>query len=180
MEWYYAKDGGQQGPVSEADLRDLIAGGSLKATDLVWHEGMADWQPVSKVAALSTALAAPAAPAPAAPAPPPMMGGSSPYQAPATRQPYSPGMQGADVATYLWQSIVVTLLCCLPFGVVAIVYAAKVDGLKRAGDWQAAKAASDSARMWCWISFAVGLVANLAFFAFGFIGAAADSGSFSP
>ncbi len=52
------------------------------------------------------------------------------------------------IPNYLWQSIVVTILCCLPFGVVAIVYAAKVDGLTASGDLAAARAASNSAKLW--------------------------------
>jgi len=62
------------------------------------------------------------------------------------------------VANYLWQSIVVTVLCCLPFGIVAIVFAAKVNGLVQAGKIEEAQAASNTAKMWCWISFGVGLV----------------------
>lgn len=178
MEWYYAKDGGQNGPVSEADLRDLISAGTVKSTDLVWHEGMGDWQPVNKVAALATALSAPApavqAAPPEMPGPPPMTA-PSPYQSPTTQQPAQIGFQGGDIQSYLWQSIVVTLLCCLPFGVAAIVYAAKVDGLKRLGDWQAAKAASDSAKMWCWISFGVGILANILIFGLSFAGASAST-----
>ena len=36
--------------------------------------------------------------------------------------------QPHDIPTYLWQSIVCTLLCCMPFGIVAIVFAAQVVG----------------------------------------------------
>ena len=41
-----------------------------------------------------------------------------------------PGSQVApvQVPNYLVQSILVTLFCCLPFGIVAIVYAAQVNG----------------------------------------------------
>ena len=41
--WHYSKDGQQQGPVSEADLRKLIGSGSLSPTTLVWKEGLAGW-----------------------------------------------------------------------------------------------------------------------------------------
>ena len=50
-----------------------------------------------------------------------------------------------------------TVLCCLPAGIPAIVYAAQVNGKLQAGDVAGAKAASDNAKMWCWISFGLGL-----------------------
>ena len=59
---------------------------------------------------------------------------------------------GANIPNYLWQSIVVTIFCCWPFGIPAIVYAAKVDGLKARGDIAGAMAASASAKTWCTVS----------------------------
>ncbi|MCU0797077.1 MAG: CD225/dispanin family protein [Akkermansiaceae bacterium] len=168
MQWYYAKDGGQRGPVSEGEMRDLIAQGVVKPADLVWKEGMGDWLPVTKVAELSTALAAPAS-APTASGVPPMQA-PSPYQSPVTHQPGFLSGAGADIPTYLWQAIVVTLLCCMPFGIAAIVYAAKVEGLKGAGNWQAAKEASDTAKKWCWVSFGIGLAFWLVYFGLIFAG----------
>ncbi|MDB4646734.1 CD225/dispanin family protein [Akkermansiaceae bacterium] len=59
---------------------------------------------------------------------------------------------------YLWQSIVCTLLCCLPFGIVGIVYAAKVDGLSVTGKAAEALEASNKAKFWCWMSFGTSIV----------------------
>ena len=44
MDWYYVKDGQQQGPVTRDALDRLVAGGVLPAETLVWHEGLAQWQ----------------------------------------------------------------------------------------------------------------------------------------
>jgi len=63
----------------------------------------------------------------------------------------------AAIPNYLVFAIVSTVLCCLPAGIPAIIYAAQVNGKLQAGDVAGAKAASDNARMWCWISFGVGL-----------------------
>lgn len=79
------------------------------------------------------------------------------------------------VPNYLVQAIIVTLLCCLPFGIPAIVYAAQVDGKLRAGDYEGALASSNKARMWCWLAFAFGLVACVIGFAVGVISAAAGA-----
>jgi hypothetical protein len=64
---------------------------------------------------------------------------------------------GASVPNYLVFAILTTVLCCLPTGIPAIVYAAQVNGKLQAGDLAGAQAASKNAKMWCWISFALGL-----------------------
>jgi hypothetical protein len=67
------------------------------------------------------------------------------------------------VPNYLVQSILVTLLCCLPFRIVALVYSNKVNSRLLLGNEKGAIYASNQAKTWCWISFGVGL-------AFGIIG----------
>jgi hypothetical protein len=66
-----------------------------------------------------------------------------------------------QIPNYLVQSILVTLCCCLIGGIIAIVYAAQVNGKLAAGDIRGAREASDKAKMWCWISFGVGIVMNI-------------------
>jgi uncharacterized membrane protein YvbJ len=73
------------------------------------------------------------------------------------------------IPNYLVQSILVTLCCCLPFGIVSIIYAAQVNTKVKAGDIQGALDYSSKAKMWCWIGFGVGLVANLIIFAIQFL-----------
>ena len=63
------------------------------------------------------------------------------------------GSSRSDLPNYLPQAIVVTLFCCLPFGIVAIVYAAQVNGKLHSGDFEGAKRSSQAAKLWCWISF---------------------------
>src|SRR5436190_7368165 len=43
QEWYYSVGGDRQGPVTAAELKKLAEAGTLKATDLVWKDGMPDW-----------------------------------------------------------------------------------------------------------------------------------------
>ena len=43
--WYYARDGQRQGPVPKERLVDLAREGWLSPDDLVWTEGMSEWQP---------------------------------------------------------------------------------------------------------------------------------------
>ncbi len=63
-----------------------------------------------------------------------------------------------SISSYLVQAILVTIFCCLPFGIVAIVYAAQVNGKLAGGDYDGALDSSKKAKMWCWISFGVGIV----------------------
>jgi hypothetical protein len=70
-----------------------------------------------------------------------------------------------SVPNYLVQAILCTLFCCLPFGIVAIVFAAQVNGKLAAGDAAGAEAASKNAKMWCWVAFGCGLVAIVIWFA---------------
>ena len=58
-EWYYAVNGQQVGPVAEDALRQLLLSRQVSYTDLVWREGMKDWQPAGTIAALATANVAP-------------------------------------------------------------------------------------------------------------------------
>ncbi len=59
---------------------------------------------------------------------------------------------------FLVWAILATIFCCIPFGIVSIVHAAKVDRLWEAGDYVGAEKASRNAKIWFWWSFAIGLV----------------------
>ena len=61
------------------------------------------------------------------------------------------------VPNYLIQAILVTLFCCVPFGIISIVYAAQVNGKVALGDMEGAWRTSRRAKNWAWISFGVGL-----------------------
>jgi hypothetical protein len=74
------------------------------------------------------------------------------------------------VPNYLVFAILATVLCCLPTGIAAIVYAAQVNGKLQAGDIAGAQAASKNARMWCWISLGAGLAVGLIYGIFAAIG----------
>lgn len=52
------------------------------------------------------------------------------------------------IDNYLVWAILATLFCCLPLGIVAIVYAAKVDGLAAAGQYAQAQEAANKAKWW--------------------------------
>ena len=73
-------------------------------------------------------------------------------------------------------AILSTLCCCLPFGIVAIVYAAQVDGKYAAGDYQGAVDSASKAKTWSWVSFGIAILSFLAYFFFWvFVMAASQS-----
>jgi len=95
---------------------------------------------------------------------------------PYTPQPSQRESGPEAVPNYLIWAILCTLCCCLPGGIVSIVYSSKVDGLLAAGDIEAARDASSKAKMWAMISGGVGLVVNglwIAFMVFSMIAGAA-------
>lgn len=75
--------------------------------------------------------------------------------------PANPNLNPQNIPNYLWQSIVVTVLCCLPLGIPAIVYASKVNNALMQGDTQGALVASKNAKTWCIVALVAGLVGTL-------------------
>lgn len=64
-------------------------------------------------------------------------------------------------ANYLVWAILSIFFCCLPFGIVSVVYASKVDSLWNTGDYIGAERAASKARLWFWWAFGIGLALNL-------------------
>ena len=54
MNWHYAKDGEQKGPVTEEELKQLFESGQISSSDLVWKEGMSEWSGYGSVFQAST------------------------------------------------------------------------------------------------------------------------------
>src|SRR5882757_1375152 len=48
MNWYYADQGHQTGPVDEVQLDELVRSGALPITALIWTEGMLGWKSYSE------------------------------------------------------------------------------------------------------------------------------------
>ena len=173
-EWYYAKNNQQQGPVPLANLTDLLRTGQLSGTDLVWRPGMANWLPAGQVPELTGGAPA------GAPAATP-----SPYGQPQAQYPYGQqvGYYGQQpqryaegtVPNYLIQSILATVFCCWPIGIVAIIFAAQVNSKLAAGDYQGAVDASNKAKTWTYWSFGLGAGIVVLYIVMVIIAAVAES-----
>ena len=65
----------------------------------------------------------------------------------------------------MW-AILATLFCCLPLGIVSIVFAAQVDTKWNRGDWNGAVESSGRARMWLIVSVVASVVVIIGYFLF--------------
>jgi len=181
--WYFAQAGQQQGPVSDEQIKRMARDGSLGKEDLVWREGMASWQPAGEVAGFEFSAPvftpAPAPPAPRVIPPPPPPAAMAPpsYSAPEAQAPFNPyvappppqgqppvyGQQpaGTDIPDLLVLSIVATIFCCIPAGIVSIVFSSKANTAKRMGDLDAARKAAAQAKTWLIVSAVAGVVGTI-------------------
>ena len=140
MQWYYSKNGTQLGPVEEVDLRSKLATGEVSPSDLIWREGMTDWQPVARVPEFGAVVAYPHSnpTLPAAGAMP-----QSPYAPPGMQtyvpQPVIPGAGKATASMVLGiVSLVISVCGCyslllvIPCAILAIVFGGQVKALVEA------------------------------------------------
>lgn len=80
--------------------------------------------------------------------------------------------------SYLALAIISTVLCCLPAGIVSIVYATKVNDAYMNEDYQGAINASKNAKTWGMVSVGIALlgwILYVAIFGIAFLGAIANS-----
>lgn len=159
MEYWTIKDGHHAGPFSAMQLADM---GIMPDTP-VWHEGLPDWVPASQIAEISAIMVA------RQNAPQPMPAPAAPQPVYASHAPLRPEPQGAPAPApgeecppvYLGWSIVAMLLCCMPLGVLAIIFSAQVRPAWRSGNIAKARRASERAQ-WCIIlTMSVGLVPSI-------------------
>src|ERR1700694_2650298 len=68
-------------------------------------------------------------------------------------------------------AIIVTALCCLPFGIVGIVHAAQVNARAQAGDIAGAEESARKARKWSLWGLGIGMVAYGSYALLVFVGA---------
>ncbi|HEX5553787.1 MAG TPA: CD225/dispanin family protein [Chitinophagaceae bacterium] len=90
-----------------------------------------------------------------------------------TLQPQSGAVPPTRPKNWLVESILVTIFCCLPFGIVGIIFAAQVNSKFDGGDYPGALKASKDAGKWTKIGFfvgiaviVIGLIIEFSFFSF--------------
>jgi hypothetical protein len=76
------------------------------------------------------------------------------------QQPIAAEKEDVCPSTNLVWAIISTILCCIPFGIVAILYSRKVTKTFEAGDFAKAKKYSNLSQNWTIAAFSVGVVVN--------------------
>ena len=67
------------------------------------------------------------------------------------------------ISSYLILGIFVNLCCCVPFGIVAVYYAAQVDTKLHFGDIAGAEDCSKKALLWSSIGFILGIISMIGY-----------------
>ncbi|MBO4995892.1 MAG: CD225/dispanin family protein [Muribaculaceae bacterium] len=154
MKYFIANNGQHEGPYSIDELRTR----NVTPSTLVWNDSMKDWTPAGEVAELAALL----------------FGGA---QDPATlpngaythcNTPNNVGTVNNEVCpkTWLVESILATLFCCLPLGIVGIVKASQVESRFHSGDYAGAQESSREAGKWTKLSAIIGIVVLLLYLFF--------------
>ena len=140
MEYHYTDGGTNFGPFSLEQLKQQ----PINRNTLIWFTGLPAWKPAYEIPELSSLFGAPPIQVP-----------------PPVNQTYAQANSQRQVVpkTWLLESILVTIFCCLPFGIAGIVFASRVESKFYSGDINGALQASQEAGKWTKIGFGIGLAA---------------------
>lgn len=83
--------------------------------------------------------------------------------------PPAPTAAPANIPNYLIPAIL-SLFCCWPLSIVAIIFAAQVNGKVASGDIQGALDASKKAKLFSFIAIGIGLVLGLCYIVITILG----------
>ena len=143
MRKYFYSDGTNKfGPFTLEELRLK----NITRETKVWFQELADWQPAGTIPELSEIFKFT----------PPPISNSGPN--------FNNGenmMNQKPPKSWLVESILVTLFCCLPFGIAEIVNAARVESRYNSGNIDGAYQASKEAKKWTLVSFWLGLIGGI-------------------
>ena len=148
MKKYFYNDGANSfGPFTIEELREL----NITRETLVWFQELGSWKSAGEVSELADLFKL---------VPPPLLDPDSKFDSTETLVNQKPPK------SWMVESILVTLFCCLPFGIAGLVNASKVESQYYAGDVAGAKRSSEKAEEWVmlslWIGFGIGVVYFLA------------------
>lgn len=147
MKQYHYSDGvNSYGPLSLNELKTK----NITRETLIWSEDLVTWKKAGEVSELREFFIFSAEPS-APPIPP-------------QHQSTNPALQRPP-KSYLIETILTTLFCCLPLGIVSIVHATRVEKRFYRGDMEGAQGASANAKRWLIINIVVSIALMMGYFA---------------
>lgn len=156
MKKYFYSDGTNNfGPFTLEELKEK----NITRETKVWFQELGEWKPAGTVPELTEIFKL---------VPPPITKTSSNFNNMDNTNNQKPPK------TWLVESILVTLFCCLPFGIAGIVNASKVESRFYAGDIEGANRYSADAKKWTTISFWIGLAVGVIYLIAVIAGAASE------
>ena len=161
MTQYYYLDSNhnQQGPVYPSQFASL----GINSTTRVWAPGMSQWTAAGDIEELR------------------------PYLTPTTPN-FAPGGNYNTYGNHIFPpcpptnlvwAILTTLFCCLPFGIISIIYASGVDSEWQRGNYENARRKSKLARNWAIAAAATSVAISIIYilvWGLGFAAALIDQG----
>lgn len=127
MVQYYYTDGKERfGPFTLDQLKEQ----NISESTLVWKDGLPDWVPARNLSDLESLFTVSLS------GPPPI------------NVAYTNPVMLVPPKNWLIEAVLVTLFCCLPFGIVSLVYATKVETLWNSGQREEAIRAGQEAGKW--------------------------------
>lgn len=155
--YFINSEGSQVGPLE----KDILLKIGITRSTLVWKEGTPNWVAAENEPELAGFFAVNATP----------YGNPVPPVMPMSPQPAHNQMSFQDKpSSYMWLGICTTLLCCLPLGIVSIVYASKVDTNWATGNYDEAIKNSQNAKNWGLASVIIGFLVCIFCFMIGLAG----------
>lgn len=141
--FYIDSYGVQQGPRT---VRQLEGEYVIMRDTMVWCQGMTDWRRASEVDELREICDSR----------PPVLEVPQMRNEPRMERNYQP----TELCPHTWliESILSALFCCIVTGVVGIIYASKVEGLWSSGRYGEARSAANTAKTWFIVGTALSLV----------------------
>lgn len=130
MDFHILINNVKQGPFSIEELSNK----GITPNTMVWTVGLPDWKPAKQVPELSNLLSS-------LPPEPPVVVNTNTMP-----------------KTWLVESILVTIFCCLPFGIMGIINATKIEALYSSGQYEQALYRSKQAKKWVLWGFFMMLV----------------------
>ena len=72
-----------------------------------------------------------------------------------------------SIDNHLVLAVLTTVFCCLPFGIISIIYAVQVNSAMAVDNFELAKVNSEKAKFWGMLALGIGVISYVGWLVFG-------------